>query len=60
MKTANEEYMETRQDVRGLLSDIRRKVEAHDNYVRDIDWSYVGSMKHVRAELKEISEFLGE
>ena len=60
MKTIYESYTEARQDVRELLSDIRRKIESHDSDTLSVNWSYVGSMKHVRAELKEISEFLGK
>ena len=58
MKTAHEQYTESRQDVNGLLDEIRHKVEKHDRDTRNVNWPYVGSMNHVKAELKEISDFL--
>ncbi len=58
--TAEQEYRQNAEQIESLIAQLKDELEAHAEKAakRPRDWSYAGSLGHVREGLTELVEFL--
>lgn len=60
MSEAKKAYRKAEQDALELIDSLKSAItDFKGGDDSKVDWGYVGSIQHVKAELKEIAEFLG-